>query len=58
MEYFGSRLVWAPLENIVEPDDLNVDVCDERPDNEDGTASNPVPTSQLDEIPNEIEYSK
>lgn len=59
MDYFGSRLAWSPLENIVDSDEMNVDIGDEQPQiEEEGSNSNPILTGQLDNIPNEIEYSK
>lgn len=61
MEYFGSRLVWSALDNIIGDDEL-ADVG-ENPGTDRTQSDHSVDASfnhisGLDNLPNEIEYSK
>lgn len=65
MEYFGSRLVWAPLTNIIQPDtlvsdDSSDDEQTERQNDHQSSTSNAPSTisSALDALPNDMAYSQ
>lgn len=57
MEYFGSRLVWAPIENVIDPergDNLNENADENQNEND---TENMTFTSKSNNLPNEIEYA-
>lgn len=54
MEFFGRRLVWSSIENIIDPE--NVDEFNEDTDNEQNKDVQIPPTTQKNNPPNEIEY--
>lgn len=56
MEYFGSRLVWSSLDNIVDPGILGAEFDDQQEN--DQNSPNPVATHMLDDTTNEIEYDQ
>lgn len=57
MEYFGSRLVWTSVENVIDPEndyiDQQNDADDERSNR---NSSNQPSTSTAHNPPNDIEY--
>lgn len=58
MEFFGSRLVWAPLTNIAHPD---IQVGDDSSDDESTAKHNQdhqSAVSALDGLPNDMAYSQ
>lgn len=57
MEYFGSRLVWSSIENIIDPEnDDNVDYDDDLDDDHDKQMASTSEQSRQNPLPNEIEY--
>lgn len=58
MEFFGSRLIWTAIEQIIDPDVGDV-LIDEEPNlnNEPLILTDEQPSTSGKNLPNEIEYA-